>query len=66
VIRRDLDPAERTELNMLVLKVWRRDPAPASLDFSELIAELPEGMRATLIQAAAKAGRKLGYVVQRG
>jgi hypothetical protein len=26
VIRRDFDPAERTELDMLVLKAWRRDP----------------------------------------
>jgi hypothetical protein len=25
VIRRDFDPAERTELDMLVLKAWRRD-----------------------------------------
>ena len=52
---------------MLVLKAWRRDPAQASVDLAELIAELPEGMRATLVQAAAKAGRrKLGYVVQHG
>jgi hypothetical protein len=63
VIRRNFDPAERTELDMLVLKAWRRDPAQASVDF----ADLPEGMRATLVQAAAKAGRcKLGYVVQHG
>jgi hypothetical protein len=67
VIRRDFDPAERTELDMLVLKAWRRDPARASADLAELIAELPEGMRATLVQAAAKAGRRtLGYVVQHG
>jgi glycosyltransferase involved in cell wall biosynthesis len=33
----------------------------------ELIAELPEGTRATPVQAAAEAGRrKLGYVVQHG
>ena len=42
-------------------------PAQASVDLAEPIAELPEGMRATLVQAAAKAGRrKLGYVVQYG
>jgi hypothetical protein len=40
VIRRDFDPAERTELDMLVLKAWRRDPAQASVDLAELIAEL--------------------------
>lgn len=63
VIRGDFNPAERTELDMLILKAWRRDPALAS----EELAELPEGMRATLVQAADKAGRrKLGYVVQHG
>jgi len=67
VIRRDFSPAERTELDMLVLKAWRRDPAQASVDLAELIAELPDGMQRTLVQAAAKAGRrKLGYVVQHG
>jgi hypothetical protein len=55
VIRRDFEPAERTELEMLVLKAWRRDPGQASVDLAELIAELPEGVRATLVQAAAKA-----------
>jgi hypothetical protein len=67
VIRRDFDPAGRTELDMLVLKAWRRDPGQASADLAELIAELPEGMLATLVQAAGKAGRRtLGYVFQRG
>jgi hypothetical protein len=67
VVRRDFEPAERTELDMLVLKAWRRDPAQASADLAELIAELPEGMRSTLVQAAAKAGRrKLGFVVEHG
>ena len=67
LIRRDFDPGERTELDMLILKAWRRDPALASEELAELIAELSEGMRATLVQAADKAGRrKLGYVVQHG
>jgi hypothetical protein len=67
VIRKDFDAAERTELDMLILKTWRRDPAQASVDLAELIAELPEGMRSTLVQASAKAGRhRLGYVVQHG
>ena len=30
VIRRDFDPAEPTDLDMLVLKAWRRDPAQAT------------------------------------
>ncbi len=46
VIRRDFDERERTELDMLVLKAWRRSPAQASEELAELIAELPEGMRA--------------------
>jgi transcriptional regulator with XRE-family HTH domain len=67
VIRRDFTTAERGELDMLILKAWRRHPGQASEELAELIAELPEGMRGTLIQAAAKAGRrKLGYVVQHG
>lgn len=67
VIRRDFDERERTELDMLVLKAWRRSPAQASEELAELIAELPEGMRATLVHAADKAGRrKLGYVVEHG
>ncbi len=42
-------------------------PTQASEELAELIAELPEGMRATLVHAADKAGRrKLGYVVQHG
>ena len=45
VIRRDFDERERTELDMLVLKAWRRSPAQASEELAELIAELPEGMR---------------------
>lgn len=67
VIRQDFDEKERTELDMLVLKAWRRNPTQASEELAELIAELPEGMRGTLVHAADKAGRrKLGYVVQHG
>jgi transcriptional regulator with XRE-family HTH domain len=67
VIRRDFDQGERTELDMLVLSAWRRNPTQAGEELAELIAELPEGMRETLVEAAAKAGRrKLGYVVQHG
>ncbi len=58
---------ERTELDMMVLRLWRANPARASDDLAELIANLPEGMRSTLVDAAAKAGRRrLGYVVEHG
>ncbi len=61
------DPEERARLDMLVLKLWRRDPARASEDLAELIAVMPEGMRATLVHAATRAGRrKLGYAVEHG
>ena len=67
IVRGDFDPAERTQLDMLILKAWRRNPQQAGADLAELIAELPPGMRATLVQAADKAGRrKLGYVVTHG
>ena len=56
MVRGEFSPGERTELHMLVLRAWRRDPAQASEDLAELIAELPEGMRSTLVQAAVKAG----------
>lgn len=65
VLRGQFSPTERAELDMLVLKLWRQDPARASQELAELIAGMPEGMRSTLVNAAAKAGRrKLGYVVE--
>jgi hypothetical protein len=67
VHRGDFTEEERTRLDMLVLGIWRRDPKKASEDLAELIAGLPEGMRTTLVRAAARAGRnKLGYVVEHG
>ena len=58
---------ERARLDMIVLHLWRRDPARASEDLAELIAGLPEGMRATLVHAATRAGRRrLGYSVEHG
>ena len=67
MVRGQLSPGERSELQMLVLRAWRRDPSRAGVDLAELIAELPEGMRSTLVQAAVKAGRhELGYVVEHG
>jgi hypothetical protein len=59
--------AERAELDMLVLRLWRQDPVKASEDLAELIANLPEGMRSSLVRAASRSGRrKLGYVVEHG
>jgi transcriptional regulator with XRE-family HTH domain len=67
VARGDFTEEERTELDMLVLRLWRANPARASQDLAELIANLPEGIRSTLVDAAAKAGRRrLGYVVEHG
>lgn len=63
----DFTPDERSELDMLVLRRWRQNPSKASEELAQLIANLPEGMRSTLVHAATKAGRrKLGYVVEHG
>lgn len=67
VVNGDFTAEERSELDMLVLRLWRRNSAKASEDLAQLIANLPEGMRSTLVHAATKAGRKkLGYVVEHG
>ncbi|MFZ5847276.1 MAG: hypothetical protein ACOYX5_07850 [Actinomycetota bacterium] len=67
VTRGDFTPEERSRLDMLVLRRWRANPAKASAELAELIACLPEGLRSTLTDAAAKAGRrKLEYVVESG
>jgi hypothetical protein len=67
VARGQFSKEEHAELEMLVLRLWRANPAKAGEDLVELIAELPEGMRSTLVDAATSAGRrKLGYVVQHG
>jgi hypothetical protein len=67
VARGDFTPEERTRLDMVVLKLWRANPAKAAEELAELIASLPEGLRSTLTDAATKAGsRKLGYVVEVG
>ncbi|MGA9747415.1 MAG: hypothetical protein WBQ50_08175 [Nocardioides sp.] len=61
------DESERARLDMIVLQLWRRNPAQASDDLAELIAGMPEGMRATLVHAAERAGRRrLGYAVEHG
>jgi hypothetical protein len=65
IARGDFTSEERGRLDVIVLRHWRRDPAAASEDLAELIAELPEGMRSTLTTAATRAGRSaLGYTVE--
>jgi hypothetical protein len=67
MVRGEFTPAERAELHMLVLRSWRSDAAQASEYLAELIVDLPDGMRSTLVQAAVQAGRpKLEYVVEHG
>ncbi len=61
------DESERARLDMIVLQLWRSNPAQASDDLAELIAGMSEGMRATLVHAAERAGRRrLGYAVEHG
>jgi hypothetical protein len=67
LIRGELTAEEESELEMLVLHAWRSDPSSAGDHLAELIADLPSGMRSTLVEAATKAGRpKLGYIVEHG
>lgn len=65
VLRGDLTDAERARLEMLVLQLWRRDPASACARLTELVATLPQGLRETLTHAASQAGRDgLEYAVE--
>jgi hypothetical protein len=60
-------PEERARLGMLVLARWRSNPSTAATELAELVAVLPEGLRAALTAAEQRAGRRrLGYVVQHG
>ena len=66
-VRGVLTAGELADLQMLVLRSWRSDAALASEHLAELITDLPEGMRATLVSAAERAGRpRLGYLVEHG
>lgn len=62
VLRGDLSPGERTQLHMLVLRLLPRDATRTGEDLAELVASLPEGVRAGLAQTAARAGRTLPVV----
>ncbi|MGH3509913.1 MAG: hypothetical protein ACRDPI_06745 [Nocardioidaceae bacterium] len=67
VRHRTFTAEERARLGVLVLARWRANPATAAGDLAELVAVLPEGLRATLTHAEQQAGRsRLGYVVQHG
>jgi len=66
-LRGDFTAEERTRLGMIVLRIWRANPARAARELAELIAVLPEGLRATLTDAASRTGqRRLGYVIEHG
>jgi hypothetical protein len=65
--RGDFSADERTRLDMLVLGMWRANPRKAAAELAELIASLPEGMRSTLTEAAARLGRtEMGQVMDSG
>ncbi len=66
-LRGDFTAEERTRLGMIVLRTWRANPSEAAKDLAELIAALPEGLRASLTDAASRTGhRRLGYVIEHG
>jgi transcriptional regulator with XRE-family HTH domain len=67
VLRGDFTADERTRLGMIVLRIWRANPAQAARDLAELVAALPEGLRASLTDAASRTGqRRLRYVIEHG
>ena len=67
VLRGDFTADERTRLGMIVLRIWRANPTAAARDLAELIAALPEGLRASLTQAASRSGQhRAGYVIEHG
>jgi hypothetical protein len=67
VLRGDFTAEERTRLGMIVLRTWRANPTAAARDLAELIAALPEGLRASLTQAASRSGQhRAGYVIEHG
>jgi hypothetical protein len=62
--RGDFTDAERDRLGVIVLRLWRDDPARAADELAELVAGLPAGVRSTLTTAEARAGRpRLGYTI---
>ncbi len=56
---------QRGRLGMEILRQWRSEPERSPTRLAELVAVLPEGLRASLTSAADKAGQgSLGYVVR--
>ena len=67
VLRGDFTAEERTRLGMIVLRLWRANPTKAAKDLAELVAALPEGLRATLTEAASRTGQgRVGYTIEHG
>jgi hypothetical protein len=67
VLRGDFTAEERTRLGMIVLRLWRANPSQAAKDLAELVAALPEGLRATLTDAARSTGEgRVGYAIEHG
>lgn len=59
--------AERARLEVAVLTRWRSGARTAQRELAELIAALPEGVRDTLVRAAADAGEQaLGHMIEYG
>lgn len=59
--------AERARLEVAVLTRWRSGARAAQRELAELIAVLPEGIRDTLVRAAADAGEQaLGHIMEHG
>jgi hypothetical protein len=59
--------AERARLEVAVLTRWRSGAHAAQRELAELIAALPEGVRNTLVRAAADVGvPTLGHVMEHG
>ena len=55
--RGDLDDAQRTRLDLMLLGRWRRNSRDTAEDFAELISEMPESLRQTFGEAARQVGR---------
>lgn len=55
--RGQLDDAQRTRLDLMLLGRWRSNSRATASNFAELISELPESLRETFGEAARQVGR---------
>lgn len=58
VQRGEFDDEQRVRLDLMLLKRWRSNSQATATDFAELIAALPEDLRATFAKAATQVGRR--------